>query len=425
MSATNHGSQQITWQYFSEATSANWGRRNLGILPVGIYSGGYFTKTSNTEISMSVVVAEISDGTNQVSVRTTEVAILNSTTLDSGAISSATPYLVFRWGYQSVVSNYVEIHALASVSNRQQNDLILGKCVFTGATLTGFDYSDRTFPQIQAQDLKVEATSATEMYVQLRGGVFSTGNATLRIGDQKVGPFVVPGTGNSRIDLVYIGFDGSVAIQQGTPSTSPSAPSYAGKLVLAEVRVVNGDTNITWDRITDVRSFLQHPTIVDDTTVGINTDGRLYVKQNNVVPHYDVSIADANSYTTPSQFVSPIATFKDISFGSISKSNIGVTGYWMLNNSVLFRMGVRVASSIIKTLKLFAVDNEVYVYIDSRLVFSRTSVLTSTNSPVDVNLNLTAGNHIVDIVFRDYGGNAYLNLVGDIVDNTSVFFRSL
>ena len=261
MSATNHGSQQITWQYFSEATSANWGRRNLGILPVGIYSGGYFTKTSNTEISMSVVVAEISDGTNQVSVRTTEVAILNSTTLDSGAISSATPYLVFRWGYQSVVNNYVEIHALASVSNRQQNDLILGKCVFTGATLTGFDYSDRTFPSIQDQNLRVEATSETELYVRVRGGIVNTGSAKVVIGDQKVGPFIVPGGGNSRIDLVYVTSAGALAIQQGTAAVSPSVPAYGNKLVLAEVRVVNGDTNITWDRITDARAFLAFPQV--------------------------------------------------------------------------------------------------------------------------------------------------------------------
>lgn len=424
MGVTNHGTQQITWQYFLEATSANWGRRNLDILPVGIYSGGYLTKVSDTCVSMSTLVAEISDGTNQISVRTTEAALLNLTTLDSGSISSSTPYIILRWVYATTVANYVEIHALATLSSKQENDLVLGKCVFSGATLISFDYSDRTFPRIEDQNLRVEATPDPEMYVQLRGGIINTGIAALRIGDQKVGPFTVPASGTSRIDLVYIDFDGSVAIYEGTPSSTPSAPSYLGKMVLAEVRVVNGDTNITWDRITDVRAFITPPVIVDNTTLGINSSGRAYVIRDDIVPYWEVSVADSNAYTTPAEFVSPIATFRDLSFGSICRSNIGYNDYWISNNSVLFRMRVTVTSAIVKTLKLFTVDNAIYVYIDSVLVYSWTSVYTSANTPKDINLNLSAGNHTIDIVFRDYGSNAHLNLLGDVVDNANVFFRA-
>lgn len=424
MGATNHGTQQITWQYFQEATGANWGRRTLDILPVGIYSGGYLTKISDTEVSMSTLVAEISDGSNQISVRTTTAASLSSTTLDSGTISSGTPYLVLRWSYVESTANYVEVHALATLTARRQYDLVIGKCVFSGSTLTGFDYSDRTFPRIQEQNLRVEATPDTEMYVRLRGGILNTGNAALKIGDQKVGPFAVPTGGNSRIDLVYITYDGTVAIQQGTPSPSPSAPSYLGKMVLAEVRVVNGDTNITWDRITDVRSFISHPTIIDETTLGINSSGRVYVIRDSIVPYWEVSVADSNTYTDPSQFVTTIATFRDPSFGSINKTHNGIKDYWMYNNSILFRMRVTAITPVVKTLKLFAVDNAMYTYIDSSLVYSWTTPYYSASVPKDVNLSLAAGNHIVEIVFRDYGVDAYLNLLGDIVDNTTVFFRA-
>jgi hypothetical protein len=114
---------------------------------------------------------------------------------------------------------------------------------------------------IQDQNLRVEATSETEMYVRVRGGTVNTGSAKVVIGDQKVGPFTVPGSGNSRIDLVYVTSAGALAIQQGTAAVSPSVPAYGNKLVLAEVRVVNGDTNIIWDRITDARAFLAFPQV--------------------------------------------------------------------------------------------------------------------------------------------------------------------
>ena len=127
MGATNHGTQQITWQYFQEATGANWGKRLLGILPPGIYSGGYLTEVSDTEVTLSILIAEIKDGTTQISVRTAAAATLNSTTLDSGAISSATPYLVLRWLYALSAVNYVEVHAISSVSVAQDNDIVIGK----------------------------------------------------------------------------------------------------------------------------------------------------------------------------------------------------------------------------------------------------------------------------------------------------------
>lgn len=287
MGTIDHGTQQITFQYFLEATGANFGRRNLDITPVGLYEGGYLTRVSDTQVSLSSFVAEIQDGTNQIAVRSTTVASLSSATLDSGSISSSTPYLVMRWGYQMTGTNYVEIHALSSLSVRQENDLVIGKCVFSGSTLSSFDYSDRSCPKIQDRNLRVEATPDTELYVRVRGGRFNNGSSLVKVADQKVGPFTVPGAGLSRIDLVYINFSGAVAIQPGTAAVSPSAPSYIGKLVLAEVTVVNGDTNITWDQITDSRSFLQHPAIVDETTLGINSSGRMYVVNDLSTKQYD------------------------------------------------------------------------------------------------------------------------------------------
>lgn len=254
MGATNHGTQTITFQYFLEATGAKFGKRLLDVLPPGTYSGGYLTKVTDSEVSLSALVAEIRDANNQISVRTASAATLNSTTLNSGAISSATPYLVLRWVYAPSSANYVDIHALASTGAALENDIIIGKCLFSGSTLTGFDYTDRTFLNIQNLFFKVEV--ALGLYVRLRAGRIHTSSGFVVVPDQLVGPFSVPSSPNSRIDLVYVDSSGSIQILQGSQGTSPTAPSYGGKTVLAQVTVVNGDTSIPYNRIVDTRSFI-------------------------------------------------------------------------------------------------------------------------------------------------------------------------
>jgi len=292
MGTTNHGTQTMTWAYFQEATALGFGKRFLNVLPAGIYQGGYLTRVTDSRVSLSTLVAEIRDGQAQINVRTAAAATLDSTTLDSGTISSATPYLVMRWAFTTLAGNYVEIHALSSLSDRLENDVVIGKCVFEGATLSSFDYSDRTFPVVLERNLSVEATPDTEMYVRVRGGVVNTGSAKVRIGDQKVGPFTVPGSSNSRIDLVYVTSAGAVAIAQGTEAVSPSAPAYGGKMVLAEVTVVNGDTNLTWDRIADARAFLAYPQ--SSSTQMVESTGTDNVSYNTAawatIPNMSVNI---------------------------------------------------------------------------------------------------------------------------------------
>ena len=267
MGLTNHGNQTITYQYYIEATGANFGKRILDIVPPGIYSGGYLTRVSDSIITLSTLIAEIRDATNQINVRTVASDTLNSTTLDSGAISSATPYIVLRWAYAASSINYVEIHAIANVASALTNDIIIGKCLFSGSVLTGFSYTERTFLNVQNLFLKVEESSG--LYIQLRAGRIHTSTGFVLVPEQQVGPFTVPSSPNSRIDVVYISSTGTAAILQGTQGVSPVAPSYSGKLALAQVTIVNGDTSIPADRIVDVRAFISAGSggVPDDSTL--------------------------------------------------------------------------------------------------------------------------------------------------------------
>lgn len=254
MGSTNHGTQEITHEYFEEATAEEFNKRHLDVQPIGIYKGGYFARVSDVEITLSTFTAEIGDANEQINVKTSALATITTALLDSGNLDSGTPFIVLRWAFVEQQNNYVEIHAIASVAAAQANDIIVGKVVFAGADITGFDYNDRTFLNIQDLFFKVETSSG--LYVQLRAGRIQDGSQCILVPEQTVGPFAVPGVGNSRIDLIYIATDGTVTIQQGTPAVSPSVPDYGNKLVVAEVRLVNGDVSIPADRITDVRAFL-------------------------------------------------------------------------------------------------------------------------------------------------------------------------
>jgi len=405
MGSTDHGTQKIVHQYFEDATSAQWGKRHKDIRPRGIYSGGYFAKVSDTEVTLSPFVAEIGDNDVQVSVRTASTATLKAATLDSGSISSSTPYIIMRWGYVATPANYLEIHAIASIAAAQANDIIVGKCVFSGSTLTGFDYTDRTFLNVQNLFLKVEPSEVSEMYVRVRAGRIQNTTGYVAIADQKVGPFSVPSAPNSRIDLVYVDTDGIVKIQQGTAAVSPSPPSYDGKLVLAQVRIVNGDTNIPVSRITDARAFLtSSPT-----------------EQTSFMPRWTVKLCAANNYTLPSQFVSPLVTFSYPSLGSISIPSVVSSGAFY-DDSTLFTMRVNSNGSQTKTLKLFSVDNWIYIYLNDSLVYSKTSVYASGDNPTSIALNLVNGVNKIEIVWADQGVVANLILLGDIVDNVNVKF---
>jgi len=270
MGTTNHGTQSISVAYYEEATSLEANKRNLDIVPRGIYSGGYLTRVSDVAVTLSTFTAELGDDSSQISVKTSSSATLNASTLDSGDIDPSTPYLVLRWSYAAAQNNYVEIHAIASVSAAQDNDLIIGKCVFSGATLTSFDYSDRSF--LNVQDLILKVIDDSGLYVWIRAGRIQNSSGYVTVPEQRVGPFSVPSSPNSRIDLVYVDTDGTVTIQQGTAAVSPTAPSYGNKLVVAEVTLVNGDTSIPSSRIQDVRSFLNGFT-PNVTNIGWNYSG--------------------------------------------------------------------------------------------------------------------------------------------------------
>jgi hypothetical protein len=263
----DQGGQTISIIFHASAQSSIVNRRHKDTRMLGIYKGGYITLVPPSDVSLSALVCEISDGTHQVRVETTDAVSL--------AVAKTTKeYVVLRWIYTGVAAD--DYMAILAVASPLTNDIVVGKCSFTvPGVLQGFDYSERSDPDIQHLFLRVEPTGDTELRVRIRGGRIQTNSGVVDIADQKSDLFTPP-TSNSRVYLVYVTAAGAVAIDSsGAEAADPVAPTYKGKLVLAEVTVTAGDDIVTADQIRDVRNFITTAIVPDDVYITKAADGKL------------------------------------------------------------------------------------------------------------------------------------------------------
>ena len=261
----NIGSQIITLKFFDPVDSYIVNRMAKEVRQLGVYSGGYLTKISDISVSLSTLICEIGDGTYQVRGETQSAV--------TEAVTVATPYVVLRWTYTgSATVDYMDFLAVA-VGDILANDVVVGKCVFAGATLTGFDYTARTNPHVMDLYLKAEVTSPASMRVIVRSGRVNYGTSSIAVPTQQSPLFVAPGS-LSRIDLVQIDTSGLVIVTQGSVAASPVPPSYAGLVTLAEVTLAAGQTSILATNVLDVRSFV---------ATGSDAGGGALVPQNGII----------------------------------------------------------------------------------------------------------------------------------------------
>lgn len=130
--------------------------------------------------------------------------------------------------------------------------------------------------------------------------------------------------------------------------------------------------------------------------------------------HYTSGV---NNLTNPNQFVKVYAgteyTNGNINFNQ--GSNTATTG------SQMWEMGVIVKESTTRQLSFVTNDDDVFVYVDGRAVWSRP---ITNNNIQTVNLNLSQGTHIIQIVLNNKGNNlSHLQMSGDIVDKVKVFMN--
>ena len=138
MASTDNGGQVITFRYQQEGTAEGFNKLLQGVIPTGIISGGSLIKVSDSQVNIAPMEMIISDGNVTIHVQTTENATVN--------VDKSLPYVIAKFNWANLANNYVsfESASLSSLSSLS-NILILGKCEFSGTTLSNFDYTRKTW----------------------------------------------------------------------------------------------------------------------------------------------------------------------------------------------------------------------------------------------------------------------------------------
>ena len=253
MGSTNFGNQVCTVGFHAPGLAISWNRREIGVIPPGIYAGGYLSVGAPNTVHVDTLNCEIRDTIYQVKVQTQ-----SPVDIYLGATPDITkPYVVLRWTYAASLTNYMDMLVLAA-GDVQANDIVLGKCIFVSGNLSSFVYDDAVLPRSTPNDTNVFLRAEAELTpvalkVIVRAGrtKLASGNGTKMIYDTIL--TLTAAGGSTRIDLIYVDDTGAHVF---TGTAGAGVPSYAGKKVVAEVTVSAGATVITQSNIKDVRCFV-------------------------------------------------------------------------------------------------------------------------------------------------------------------------
>jgi hypothetical protein len=155
MGANNYGNANITFRYKHPAKAENFNSVLRGVCPSGIYRGGTVSYKGNV-LTLAPYTAIFESSIDKATTVSTASAIdLSTVTTFGGNASSTTPYIIMRYTYSNVISNYPDYYQVAFESI-QTTDIIICKVLFDGGgVVTGIDYSEaHTAPQYN-KDLNI------------------------------------------------------------------------------------------------------------------------------------------------------------------------------------------------------------------------------------------------------------------------------
>ena len=138
MGTTNFGTQTITFDYKQTGTAKGFNKLNYKLFPAGIYKGGLITRKNATTATIATLTLFIEDSAVGLGARIETASSIDIT------ISEATPYIIARFIWSDVETNYMDFFVKAS-GDILTTDIILGKGNYIGGVLQStFLYTERT-----------------------------------------------------------------------------------------------------------------------------------------------------------------------------------------------------------------------------------------------------------------------------------------
>lgn len=228
MGSIDIGGQLISFVYKQPGRAETFNKLNYRLQPPGIYHGGVLTKVNDTQITISPLICYFEDSINKLGVR------IETTVNANLVVSSTNNYIVLRYNWLNAVNNYMDILAL-EFSNIQSSDLIVGRLIYNGSTLsTIFDYSRKNWSSSFYKKIlnidppfKVIANEPYDNKVTILPGgpLFFNGEIIEKLTSTLSNAFTLPVSASGRIDYVCITKDNNFVILEGVDSTAPVVPN--------------------------------------------------------------------------------------------------------------------------------------------------------------------------------------------------------
>ncbi len=280
MGIVNYGTQIITFDYKQEGTAKGFDAYNYKILPDGIYNGFSLTKVDDSTVTVGTGSCAIEDSSQNV------IANIRTTTTQNVTISSATPYIIFRFRWVNIENNYMDMLAVA-YSGILSGDLVIGRGIYNGTILSSiFDYSLKSYASLQKvkdanNNFRVLPTEPISNLVYVDPGTAIINGNYIDFAGGYTSAITITTT-DPRIDLIYIDANGSIQIREGTAAPSPTIPEYPLiGMVVAEIHRLGSRSDINGTEIVQINPERHNANISSSDTQDSNTDYNLLTENGN------------------------------------------------------------------------------------------------------------------------------------------------
>ena len=269
-SSEDNGKQIITFCYQQEGTAESFNKILHGVLPRGVISGGELRKVNDSKVTLDTMQMLIGDNNVTCHVETTELAECE--------ISYAKPYIVATYAWENMTNSYVKFQSIeASAIAGMNNPIILGKGVFSGASLLGFDYTRKSWTAQHYYDdfgfinnfntyspsfnvISDDNAGMNELkFIVEKGRAIINGkiveltsnrSVTLQSENSNQRLYFQKLVNQKRIDIIVLNEDGSIDYIMGEDSNAPIAPTCpSSSLILATVNLLPEATH-TYNELT-------------------------------------------------------------------------------------------------------------------------------------------------------------------------------
>ena len=246
MGTVDNGTQTLSYDYRDRGLAETFNKINYKLHSQGIYTGGGFTRVSDSSITIAPFICFYDDTTNKIGVR-----IETTTNATVTGITSSLPWIVGRYTWENTEDNYMDIIHVAKASILA-TDIIFGFVDYSGTTMTSnFDYTakswDKAYYLNKNENIPFRVIAdepyANNVVVQAGGPYLVNGKWIELTVDTDSPNIVFPISSYGRKDVIAINSDtNTVAIIQGS-STSNTLPEIDSKYFV--VAVLNLPASIT------------------------------------------------------------------------------------------------------------------------------------------------------------------------------------